>query len=172
MKRPATILLIMLVGLMIEPLASRQAQNRPSQTADTGSAPRRTVDSSRSYPSLTVAFDEGSFKLTDLRLSSLGGSTRLNGKLINQTERLWPSLVFAVKAYDSRGRQLRGVESETIFAINRLAKDKAAAINSGYGVRLEGIPLSAVARLEVVLLEDESPAAHAGKRAPVFEIEE
>ncbi|MBD0325977.1 MAG: hypothetical protein ICV68_06085 [Pyrinomonadaceae bacterium] len=170
MKRPALILLSMLMGLMIEPLGPWLAQNRVRQLANTNAA--RSVVNTKSHPALIVPFDEGRFRLTDLRLVRAGGSTKLNGKLVNQTKRAWPSVVFAIRAYDSNGRQLRGVERQTIFGFNQLAKDKSAPINSGYGVWLEGIPLSAIARLEVVLLDDESPAAHADRQSLSIEIEE
>jgi hypothetical protein len=170
MKRSAIILLLMLMSLMIEPLGPWQAQNRARQVVDT-SAARSTADN-RAYPALTVQLDEGQFKLTDLRLASVGGSTRLNGKLVNQTKRLWPSAVFAVKAYDTNGRQLRGVEKETIFGFHQLGKGKSISINSGYGVWLEGISLSAISRLEVVLLDDEPQTAHAARQTTTVEIEE
>ncbi|HEX8000640.1 MAG TPA: hypothetical protein VF528_19830 [Pyrinomonadaceae bacterium] len=172
MKRPAFILLSMLVGLMIEPLGPWLAQNRTRQLANANTNAASSVVNIKSHPSLTVPFDEGRFRLTDLRLVRVGGSTRLNGKLVNQTKQSWPAVVFAVRAYDSNGRQLRGVERETIFGFNQLAKDKSVSINSGYGVWLEGIPLSAIARLEVVLLDEESQAAHAGKKPLSSEIEE
>ncbi len=170
MKRPAFILLAMLVGLMIEPLGPWLAQNRSRQLAST-TATRTTVDG-KSHSSLTIPFDEGRFRLTDLRLVRVGASTKLSGKLVNQTKQSWPTVVFAIRAYDSNGQQLRGIERETIFGFNQLAKDKSAPINSGYGVWLQGIPLSAIARLEVVLLDDELPKAHAGKQSTAIEIEE
>jgi len=170
MKRSAFILLSMLMGLMIEPLGPWQAQNRPRQATDTTAA-RSAVDS-KTYPTLTVPLDEGSFKLADLRLMRIGGSTKLNGKLINQTKQMRPTVVFALKAFDSNGRQLKGVEKETIFGCNQLGKGKSAPINSGYGVWLEGIPLSAIARLEVVVLYDEPSTAHADRQKPSVEIEE
>lgn len=171
MKRPALILLSMLMGLMIEPLGPwLLAQNRPRQLANTNTA-RSAVDA-KTHPALSVPFDEGRFRLTDLRLVRVGGSTKLNGKLSNQTKQAWPAVVFAVRAYDSSGHQLRGVERETIFGFNQLAKDKSVSINSGYGVWLEGIPLSTIARIEVVLLDDEQPAAHADKQSSSRVIEE
>lgn len=170
MKRSAAILLVMLMALMIEPLGPWQAQNRARQVIDTQAA-RSSAADARAYPALTVPFDEGSFKLTDLRLARVGASTKLSGKLVNQTKRLWPSVVFAVKAYDSNGKELRGVERETIFGCHQLGKGKSTPINSGYGVWLEGIPLSAISRLEVVLLDNAAPAAHASRKARV-EIEE
>lgn len=170
MKRSAYILFLMALSLMIEPLAPRLARERPGSVLQTNARPN--VRDSRPHPTLTVALDEGAFVLKDLRLFPLGGSTKLSGKLVNQTKRRWNSIVFAVRAFDRNGQRLRGVEEETIFGFHQLERGKSAPLNSGYGVWLEGIPMSAVARLEIVMLDDESPTAHAGKRMPAAEIEE
>jgi hypothetical protein len=169
MKRTFIILLSMLFGLMIEPLLGPwQAQNRARQVKS-ASAPRTFADS-RSQPSLTVPLGEGSFVLTDLRLKSVGGSTRLTGKLVNRTQKAWEQLVFTLRAYDLSGQPLKGVERETIFGVNQLGKGKSASLNSGYGVWLEGIPLNAIARVEV-LLDNRAEAAHVveGETSSVIE---
>ncbi|HEX8491437.1 MAG TPA: hypothetical protein VF658_01220 [Pyrinomonadaceae bacterium] len=171
MKRSAYILFLMIVSLMIEPLAPRQARELQRQATQTSTQPNRARDG-RPHQSLTVAFDEGDFVLKDLRLVPVGGSTRLNGKLVNQTKRRWETIVFAVRAFDRTGKRLRGVEEETIFGFHQLARGKSAPINSGYGVWLEGIPFSAVARLEIVVLDDASPTAHANQHTPAVLIEE
>lgn len=171
MKRSAYILLLMLISLMIEPLGPWQARVRPAQVADSG-ARRLAASASRTHQDLTIALDEGAFVLKNLQLVRLGGSTRLEGKLVNQTKQRWNEAVFAVRAYDKSGRQLRGVEEETIFSINQLGKGKSALINSGYGVWLEGIHYNNIARVEIVLLEDEPRAAHPGARKKFADVEE
>ena len=171
MKRSAFMILMMLFGVMLEPLSPWQPRGRQPVTAQTQEA-RRADLSSKQYPSLTVALDEGSFVLRDLRLNSVGGSTRINGQLVNQTKQQWESVLLTVKAYDVSGRRLKGVERETVFGFNQLGKGKSASINSGYGVWLEGIPLQSIARLEVSLQDDDSRAAHRSSRANPADIEE
>lgn len=170
MKRSAYILFLMVLSLMIEPLGPWQARERPRSVAQTSAQPN--ARDSRPHQPLTVVLDDGAFVLKDLRLAPIGGSTRLSGKLINQTKRRWTAIVFAVRAFDRNGQRLRGVEAETIFGFHQLERGKSAPLNSGYGVWLEGIPLSAVARLEVVVLDDERPEAHARKPTRTAEIEE
>jgi hypothetical protein len=171
MKRSAYMLLLMLISLMIEPLGPWQARTRPSQVAD-GSARRINVSVSRPHQDLTVALDEGAFVLKNLQLIRIGGSTRLEGKLINQTKQRWNEAIFAVRAYDKTGRQLRGVEEETVFSVNQLGKGKSVLINSGYGVWLEGVSYNNIARVEVVLLEEEPRAAHLNAREKSADVEE
>jgi hypothetical protein len=171
MKRSAFMILMMLFGVMLEPLSPWQARGRQPVAAQTQQA-RRVDLSSKQYPSLTVALDEGSFVLRDLRLTSVGGSTRINGQLVNQTKQQWESILLAVTAYDASGKRLKGVERETVFAFNQLGKGKSASINSGYGVWLEGIPLQSIARLEVGLQDDDSRAAHQRSNGNPPDIEE
>jgi hypothetical protein len=173
MKRSAYILLLMLISLMMEPLSPWQARGRSAQVADKGTARRIiTVNASRPYQDLNIALDKGAFVLKNLQLFRAGRSTRLEGKLFNQTNQRWNGAVFAVRAYDTTGRPLRGVEEETIFSVNQIGKGKSALINSGYGVWLEGIPYDNIARLEVVLLEDEPHTAHLNARGKSTNIEE
>jgi hypothetical protein len=171
MKRSAYILFLMALSLMIEPLGPWQARERPRQAAQTRTQTVRASES-RPYQALTIALDDGSFVLKDLRLVSIGGSTKLNGRLVNQTKRRWDSIVFAVRAFDRSGKRLRGVEEETIFGVHQLGRGKSAPLNSGYGVWLEGIPINAIARLEVIVSDDESPASHAAKQTTAVKIEE
>lgn len=172
MKRSAYILFLMILSLMIEPLGPWQARERPRQAAQTRTQPGRGSES-RPHQALTVALDEGSFVLKDLRLVSIGGSTKLSGRLVNQTKRRWETMVFAVRAFDRSGKRLRGVEAETIFGVHQLGRGKSAPLNSGYGVWLEGIPINAIARLEVIVSDDESPTSHhAGQQTTAAEIEE
>jgi hypothetical protein len=172
MKRSALMILMMLFGVMLEPFSPWQARGRQPVAAQTQQA-RRADLSGKQYPSLTVALDEGSFVLRDLRLTSVGGSTRINGQLVNQTKQQWESILLTVTAYDASGRRLKGVERETVFAFNQLGKGKSASINSGYGVWLEGIPLQSIARLEVGLLDDnDSRAAHRRSNGNPADIEE
>jgi hypothetical protein len=110
--------------------------------------------------------------LKELRLVPFGGSTRLNGQLINKTNRQWDTITFALKAYDGAGRQLRGTEKETIFSFTRFGRGTSAPINSGYGVRLEGIPFDAIARLELSLLGDKPNTAHPDAREKFTDLEE
>lgn len=170
MKRSAYFLLLMLMAVMVEPFGSWLARGRPTPAAQAIAG--ESLVASKPYQSLTVPLESGSFVLKDLRLARIGGSTRLSGKLINQTNRRWETISFALKAFDGNGEQLRGVERETIFSVNQLGKGKSARINSGYGVWLEGIPLSAIARLEVVALNNESRAAHQDSRRKLADIEE
>lgn len=174
MKRSAYILFLMVLSLMIEPLAPRQARELPRPVAQTRVQNRMLPNArdGRPHPPLTILLDEGAFVLKDLRLVPVGGSTKINGRLVNQTKRRWDTIVFAVRAFDRAGQRLRGVEAETIFGVHQLSRGKSAPLNSGYGVWLEGIPASAVARLEIVVLEDASPAAHADKQTRAAVIEE
>lgn len=170
MKRTAFILLLMFVSLLIEPLSPWELRDRPTRAAQ--SVVETGASQSRPYQSLTIATTGGSFVLNDLRLVRTGASTKLEGKLINRTGQRWDKIVFALKAYDSNGRQLTGVESETIFGFHQVGKGKSVPINSGYGVWLEGIPLSAVARVEVFLLDDDVHAEQARAHALTIDTEE
>lgn len=170
MRRSAIILLLMLLSLMIEPLGPWQARERATRFGQT-SAPRDTPES-RPYQTLTIKLDTGEFVLKNLRLVRIGGSTRLDGQIVNQTKRTRERIVFALKAYDSNGRPLRGVEKETIFSFNHLGRGKSASINSGYGVWLEGIPFNAVSTLEVVPLDDTPRTAHLKAADKYADIEE
>lgn len=170
MKRSAYILFLMVLSLMIEPLGPWQARERPRPAAQARTQPK--ARESRPHQALTIALDEGTFVLKDLRLVPIGGSTRLNGMLVNQTKRRWHTIVLSVRAFDRNGKRLRGVEEETIFGVHRLGRGKSAPLNSGYGVWLEGIPVNAIARLEVIVSDDESPAAHAREQTTSALIEE
>lgn len=169
MKRTALILLLMLISVLLEPLGAWETNERSLGVAETAAS--RIADGRRIYPALTIPLAGGNFKLKDLQLSSVGRSTKLSGRLVNETQQQWDIIVFAVKAYDRSGRQLRGVERETVFGFNQLGKGKSAAINSGYGVWLEGIPFKAIARVEVVLL-DAPRAAHSKTMEKLSRIEE
>ncbi|MDX6694727.1 MAG: hypothetical protein QOF02_2330 [Blastocatellia bacterium] len=158
MKRSALMVLMMLLSVLLEPLGPWQSRGQLSGAAQTEA--RREGTGSRPYQSLTVALREGSFVLRDLQLTSVGGSTKISGKLVNQTKQQWQGVMLSLKAYDASGRQLRGVERETVFGFNQLEKGKSAPINSGYGVWLEGVPLQSIARLEVGLLKDEQRDSH------------
>jgi hypothetical protein len=171
MKRSAFILLLMAVSLMIEPLASPWQARERRVPPVRASAARPPANESKPHPSLAVPLGEGGFVLKDLRLVRVGASTRLDGKLVNQTKRRWERITFALKAYDGAGRQLQGIERETIFSFNQLGKGKTSAFNSGYGVWLEGINFQSVARVEAVLL-DAPRAAHSRTRASLSDIEE
>lgn len=171
MKRFAYFLLLMLISLMIEPLGPWQARTKPAQVADKN-ARSIALSVSRPHQDLMVALDEGAFVLKNLQLFRIGGSTRLEGKLFNQTKQRWEAAVFAVRAYDKTGRRLKGVEEETIFSVNQFGKGKSAVINSGYGVWLEGIPYNSIARVEAVLLEDSPSAAHLKVRGKFSGVEE
>lgn len=174
MKRSLYILFLMALSLMIEPLGPWQARERtrqPAQTATRQSGARQSAADSRPHRALSIPFDDGAFLAKDLRLVPIGGSTMLHGQLVNQTKRRQEKFVFAVRAYDRTGKQLKGVEEETIFGFHKLGRDKSVPLNSGYGVWLEGIPFNAVARLEIVVLDDELPTAHANKPSGI-EIEE
>ena len=170
MKRSAYILFLMVLSLMIEPLGSWLARERSRPIAQTRTQAR--ASESRPHQALTITLDEGAFILKDLRLVPIGGSTRLIGKLVNQTKRRWDTIVFAVRAFDRNGKRLRGVEEDTIFGFHQLGRGKSAPLNSGYGVWLEGIPINAIARLEVIVDDEESPASHARKQTTAVDREE
>lgn len=166
MQRTAIIILFMLASLMFEPFVPRQAQEHSVQVSQA-----RAALNGKAMPTLTVADNQGSFVLRNLRLVRASGSAKLSGELVNQTNRSWKTLMFALKAYDRFGRLLEGSESETIFAFHRVGKNASAPINSGYGVWLQGINFDAVASLEVVRL-DQTRTSHARHSVDLAEIEE
>ncbi|HEY0404870.1 MAG TPA: hypothetical protein VGC89_04040 [Pyrinomonadaceae bacterium] len=170
MKRSALMVLLMLLSVLLEPLGPWQARGRLPFAAQTEA--RRAGLSSKPYQNLTVALAEGSFVLRDLQLTSVGGSTKINGTLVNRTKQQWQSGRLIVKAYDASGRQLRGIEEETVFGFNELGRGESAPINSGYGVWLEGVALQDIARLEVGLLEDAPREAHHRSSRNTADIEE
>lgn len=108
------------------------------------------VSSNRPQADVSVSVNDGSFVLKNLKLSNAWGSTILKGSVVNRTNRIRDEVSFEVRAYDGSGQILKGLERETIFAVRQLKANASAPINQGYGVWLQGIPLEAVARIEIL----------------------
>lgn len=124
-------------------LWSARGNNREGQRA------KARASAAKSFRSVTVQSDRGSFVLVDATLSRMKGSSILKGNLVNRTGKSLDEATFEVKAYDREGNILRGVEGKTIFTANQLEAGESQPINYGYGVWLQGISPDAISRLEV-----------------------
>jgi hypothetical protein len=103
----------------------------------------------RLHEDLAVYVREGSFVLKNLKLEKMMDSTILKGSVVNKTKRKQEQVSFAVRAYNSNGQLLKGLERETIFVVQELKANASTPINHGYGVWLQGIPLESIARIEI-----------------------
>jgi hypothetical protein len=126
----------------------RQAQGQRDGKFRQSSA--TIVSSNRLHGDVGVNVNDNSFILKNLKLSKMLDSTILKGYVVNKTNRTRDEVSFEVRAYDRSGQILKGLERETIFAVRQLKANASAPINQGYGVWLQGIPLEAVARIEIL----------------------
>ena len=117
--------------------------------------PDETTRAATRHDDVVVAAHEGSFVLHNLRLAPAGRSTKLTCEVINYTNKDWGKVTFAVAAFDADGARLRGTEEETIFSFYDLAPGANASAGHGHGVWLEGVPPDRVARIEVVLIDEQ-----------------
>lgn len=108
------------------------------------------------FGGVTIYVREGSFALKNLMLARTMGSVILKGNLVNKTNHYLDEAAFEIKAYDRDGRLLKGVEEKTIFTIRQFKANASMPVNSGYGVWLQGIPLDAIARIEISETGDET----------------
>jgi hypothetical protein len=115
---------------------------------------------------VAVQINGGSFEVRDFSLTEAAGSAILKGNLVNSTNRHLDQMTFEVKAYDREGNLLRGVEEKTIFTAHQLEPNADAPIHSGYGVWLQGIPLSEIARVEISETGNETGAARSAQIIP------
>jgi hypothetical protein len=107
------------------------------------------ASNNRPHAEIRVNADEGSFVLKNLTLARVNGSTVLKGNVVNKTKHKREQVSFEIRAYDSNGRVLKGLESKTVFAAHELKANSQTPINHGYGVWLQGVSLDDVARIEV-----------------------
>lgn len=159
MKRFVNLMLpfcLVLAGAMF---TLRQARERDS-SAVRQSNKIAAADRSIPYKDIAVPVEGGEFVLKNLSLVRMAGSTKLTGVLLNNTGQRWNKAAFEVRAYDRDGKQLKGVEDLTVFEFNDLERDASAALDSGYGVWLEGVTIDAIARLEVLLIDGELPTSY------------
>lgn len=155
---PRLVKMLLLAALLVvcAPIGPRRAQggvdhelNDKPESAETTFSRARGV---------AVQINGGLFELRDLSLAEAASSTILKGDLVNRTNRHLDQITFEVKAYDREGNLLRGVEEKTIFTAHQLEPGMGASINSGYGTWLQGIPLRAIARVEISETNDETGA--------------
>jgi len=110
----------------------------------------------RPHAEIRITAGEGSFVLKNLTLARVNGSTVLKGNVVNKTKHKREQVSFEVRAYDSNGRILKGLESKTVFAAHELKANAQAPINHGYGVWLQGVSLDEVARIEVSEINEQA----------------
>lgn len=108
------------------------------------------------FGDVTVYVREDSFALKNFVLTKMTGSVILKGNLVNKTNHYLDEATFEIKAYGRDGRLLRGVEAKTVFAVRQFKANASASLNSGYGVWLQGIPLDAIARIEISETDDDA----------------
>jgi hypothetical protein len=115
------------------------------------SAPRNSFAPSTGRPHETIKVNTGygSYILKNLTLVKMQGSTILKGNVVNKTNSTRERISFKVVAYGRDGQVLTGLESQTIFTAQELRMNRAAPINHGYGVWLQGISAEDIARIEI-----------------------
>jgi hypothetical protein len=157
----------------------RQAQGQRDDKSISGRA--KIVAGSRAHKNITVRVNDGSFVLKNLKLTKVSGSAILKGDVVNKTSHKQEQVSFEVRAYDGDGQTLKGLERENIFAVRELEANTSAPINQGYGVWLQGIPLEAIAGIEILETNEETAslpswtnwfASHSISWGKDFEIEE
>lgn len=153
MRKLCKIVLILAL-LSCAAVGLRQAQGQRDDKLSSGRA--KIVAVSRAHKDVTVRVSDGSFILKNLKLTKASGSAILKGYVVNKTNHKREEVSFEVRAYDGDGQILKGSERETIFAVRELEANESAQINQGYGVWLQGIPLEAVARIEILETSDET----------------
>ena len=145
-----------------------RAQGQGSYKSDGGGASAAAAGpDKRPFKGSTVQINDGSFVLKNPKLTKMTGSTLLNGKLVNKTNRTREQVTFEVRAYGSDGRILKGLESKTIFALQELKAGDSVPINHGYGVWLQGIPAEKVARIEIFETGTEDGGRTLARRIPL-----
>ena len=155
-------LLVMLAACAIVGLF--QAQGRRTASAQQSFAPSSTAR--RPHANMIIRVANGSVVMKDLRLNRAGTSTILKGEVFNNKARRVNQATFEIKAYDQRGRLLRGVEEQTIFTVHGLKANDSLPLNSGYGVWLQGIPLDSIARLEISEINGETSVSSLTRLVP------
>jgi hypothetical protein len=158
-----TLALLSSLVLMLAPagLVSAQGWGAGAKNPVTGRAAQDGgVEPRKKIPDLKVAAQAGSFSLRNLELVKSAGSSKLRGEVSNETRQRWQRATFELKAFDDRGKELRGAEEMTIFQVSDFAGNASVPLDGDFGVRLEGIPFEAVSRIEAVLIEGRLPAAY------------
>lgn len=159
MKRLVNLILLFCLvpaGAMFALRQARELDDSPERQSNKMAAVNRSIP----YRDLAVPVEGGNFVLKNLSLIRMEGSTKLAGDLLNNTGERWNKATFEVKAYDRDGRQLKGAEDLIIFEFHGLERDASVALDSGYGVWLEGVAIDSIARLEVILIDGELPASY------------
>lgn len=146
MRRPVKIILIIAL-LSCAALGLRHVRGQNGHLSKQGNASAATT--SRPLKDSTVQVNSGSFVLKNLTLTKLSGSTILNGNIVNKTKYRRERVSFEVRAYDSDGQILKGLESKTIFASQELKAGASIPINYGHGVWLQGVSSEKIARIEI-----------------------
>lgn len=165
MPRFVNMLLIAALLILCAPLGLRRAQGELGRESN-DKAERAETPFTR-VGGVAVQINGGSFVLEDLSLMGTTSSTILKGNLVNETNRPLEQMTFEVKAYDRAGNLLEGVEEKTIFTARQLEPKTDAPINSGYGVWLQGIPLDAIARVEIYETSNEIDSARPLQMIPL-----
>ena len=147
MQRLVKKLLLAALLILSAPLGFHHAQGERDRTPSDRT--EITDTSMRHVGDVVVQINVCSYALTDVSLTETTNSTILKGDLVNRTNAHLDRVTLEVRAYDHAGNLLRGFEEKTIFTARQLDRDAYAPINSGYGVWLQGVPLAAVARVEI-----------------------
>jgi hypothetical protein len=148
MRSPVKIILVIAL-IACAAIGLRHVQGQSDQRANQGRVIATAASGNRLLEDSTVPAQGGSFVLKNLTLTKMTGSTILNGKLINKTNRKYEQISFEIRAYDRDGQILRGLERKTIFSSQELKAGASVPINHGYGVWLQGIPAEKIARIEI-----------------------
>lgn len=147
MRSPVKIILVIAL-LSCAAIGLRHAQGQSDHKSQQGRV-SAVATSNRPLEDSTVRVQDGSFVLRNLTLTKMMGSTILKGKVINKTNHKYEQVSFEVRAYDSDGQILQGLESKTIFVSQELKAGASTQINYGHGVWLQGVPSEKIARIEI-----------------------
>ncbi len=147
MRSPLKIILALAL-LSCAAVGLRHAQGQSDHQSNQGRVAAASA-SSRPLEDSIVQAQGGAFVLKNLTLTKMKGSTIIKGKVVNKTNRKYEQVSFEVRAYDSAGQILKGLENKTIFASQELKAGASVPINHGYGVWLQGVPLEKIARIEI-----------------------
>jgi hypothetical protein len=166
MRSPVKIIIVVALTFCAA-IGLRHAQGQNGFKSNPGRVSVVAAVRNRPLEDSAVRVRDGSFILKNLTLTKMSGSTLLRGDLVNKTKQKQDSVFFEVRAYDPEGRLLKGLESRTIFAAQKLKAGRAVPINHGYGVWLQGIALEKIARVEIVEASTESGRSALSRTIPL-----
>src|SRR5215210_749037 len=127
MRSPLKIILVVALTFCAA-IGLRQAQGQNGFRSNGARVSVGAAVGNRALEDSAVRVGDGSFILKNLTLTKMSGSTLLKGDLVNKTKQKQESVFFEVRAYGPEGQLLKGLESRTIFAAQKLKAGRAVPI--------------------------------------------